>query len=300
MQLNIEGREERPKPSHADSINVLENITEELINHVLESISHDVHRALRLGYFPDNKYDIWKKKFVDIADPLDDPLSHIIKKEDGCKDYEDDDWDTWSDNGSVSWSETESDIDYGCSCEKDESVNLSEKELEVCTNFYTTEHTSRLRVYRATISEEDGDSEMRQVDICNEFNGFMDYREKIMNDKEEYDKLDEFSYRNNMLVNGFSGHGNRLVNRHVNGHMNRYNEHVNHKFGSGYDDKDGDKVDIKDDNKCFNKDGDKGHNKEGDKVDSKDNNKCFNKDGDKGHNKDGDKGHNKDGDKGHK
>ncbi|GFX44633.1 hypothetical protein TNCV_2661491 [Trichonephila clavipes] len=260
---------------------------------------------------------------MDIADPLDGPLSHIT---DGCKDYEDVDrgtWydNTWSDDGSVSWSETESDIDYGCSGEKDESVNLSKKELEECIKFYSIEHTSKDEDLQG--DNENGDSECDELAIFNKFNGFVNYPEKITND----DELDEFSYRNNVLVNGFSGHvneynrhGNKLVNghakglakghanglvielvnghvnglanglanRHVNGlanrranghsgHMNGYNEHVNHRFGSGYDDGEGDVVDSKDD-KCFSKDGDKGHNK----------------DGDNGHNKDGDKGDEKD------
>ncbi|GFT78314.1 hypothetical protein TNCV_3946121, partial [Trichonephila clavipes] len=272
---------------------------EELINRVLESTVHNVHRALTLGHLHVEKYNIWKK-FVDIADPLDGPLSHIT---DGCKDYEDVDRgtrydNTWSDNGSVSWSETESDIDYGCSCEKDESVNLSKKELEECIKFYSIEHTSKDEDLQG--DNENGDSECNELAIFNKFNGFVNYSEKITND----DELDEFSYRNNVLVNGFSGHvneynrhgnklakghanglvielvnghanglANGLANRHVNGlanrranghngHMNGYNEHVNHRFGSGYDDGDGDVVDSKDNNKCFSKDGDKGHNKD--------------------------------------
>ncbi|GFU40179.1 hypothetical protein TNCV_2052651, partial [Trichonephila clavipes] len=45
-------------------MNVLENIMEELINHVLESYVHDVHRALTLGYLHVEKHNIGKKKFV--------------------------------------------------------------------------------------------------------------------------------------------------------------------------------------------------------------------------------------------
>ncbi|GFV19994.1 hypothetical protein TNCV_3739771 [Trichonephila clavipes] len=60
MQLNLEEREERPKhePSRADLKIVLENIMEELINHVLESYVHDFHRALTLGYLHVEKHNI--------------------------------------------------------------------------------------------------------------------------------------------------------------------------------------------------------------------------------------------------
>ncbi|GFX44582.1 hypothetical protein TNCV_2637471 [Trichonephila clavipes] len=132
------------------------------------------------------------RRTQDIADPLDGPLSHIT---DGCKDYEDVDMD---DN---TWSETESDIDYGCSCEKDESVNFSEKELEECIKFYSMEHTSKDEDLQG--DNENSDSKYDELAIFNKFNGFVNYPGKITND----DELDEISYRNNLFAKVFSGHG---------------------------------------------------------------------------------------------